>query len=300
MDEGGEEEEEMSEPLEGLNTDFLVHGLLALAKEATPKLHQSKWKTELLQMLGAYGPPQHESFEKLRRQLRSWRVDNLKDLERPTQKKMIVDLSNWLGKVNSDVYEQPLRCFIELSGIPDSGYGLKAARRLPISEEDRYIAQYGGIYYASEEEFRKQTGKTIEESTSNYIIQTKYGILDGETGFHLDEPGRWANTQRTKAECNAVFKWTKNKKREMWLWVMKGKVIEQGHEIFVWYSEEFAEMLYPKRQRFGQADLERALCNMCISAPADRVCGACESSAYCSESCATAHWERGGHCDECK
>lgn len=42
------------------------------------------------------------------------------------------------------------------------------------------------------------------------------------------------------------------------------------------------------------------ICSNCNTAAADRVCGACRISSYCSEQCATQHWADGKHHAECK
>lgn len=288
--------------------DLFVHGLAALAKATTPGYQQGSLLNELQGMLEVYDAVQQRSFTQLLRQAGSWSVENASDLR--DHKDTIVQLSNWV--VRSD-REWPQRTEIRPSMLgPSAGYGLFATRRLPVSKEDRHIASYGGHRYASEAEFEELTGTTLKESLSEYIIaDAEHGIVDGELGFHLDEQGRWANTRRSKAECNAKFKWTEGGD-QIWLWVRKGNVIEPGEEIYVWYSDEFAAYLYgggpasssssPKRLRTGQEDvaIEAALCRLCISAPADRVCGGCQGIQYCSERCAARHWERGGHHVECE
>lgn len=249
-----ESETDFDQVRESPSLDLFVHGVAALAAKTVPREDQREQHHALIKVLRAYGAPRPRNFDMLMRQVGSWRVDNAADLQEHNA--TIVQLSNWLVSVDTEL---PQRTFIDKSLLgSQAGYGLFAARVLPISEEDRYIAPYGGERYASEADYQQQTGHTLEEATSEYIIVSpEHGIVDGEYGFHLDEQGRWANTQRTRAECNAEFRWTKGG-GEIWLWVMEGKRIAKGAEIYVWYSEEFAAHLYgggEKRVRTGQEDV---------------------------------------------
>jgi hypothetical protein len=218
-------------------------------------------------------------------ELSEFKVMNIEDLEDGARKTLIVKLSNWLIEARALHYGEEENCKIETSTIPNAGYGLFATRQLvgatQHDDDPTYITHYGGIYHENED---------CLNTLSHYVIANGKHFIDGETGFYLWEMGRWGNTKRMEEECNARFHPDADDRTKCIVCVMDGKTIEPGEEIFIWYSHDFANHLHP---------VERRLCAMCISAVADRVCGQCELSAYCSERCADSHWKMGGHYVEC-
>lgn len=293
--------DEEEEPLrEDVDVDLLTAGLRALsARTTTASMDEARGKAQLVRIVEGHKAPLVLAFDQLTQQLYGWRVMNFNDLAMDRKRDTIVALSNWI--VSQVTLPEWRRSHIAPSGIAGAGYGLFAKRALRADDE---VTRYGGVRYDSVAAYLASMElSSMEEATSEYIIASEHGIMDGETGFHLDEQGRWANTQRTPAECNAEFRWTEDKAE---IWLCATQDIAEGAEIFVWYSEDYVRHLYGvvhdasvmhnKRPRL----VESRLCFTCGDLPANRVCGQCEAVHYCSERCARVHWGDGQHKTVCE
>lgn len=166
--------------------------------------------------------------------LNQWRVSTDADLDHS----LLIPLSNWI--VNNIMPKEIACTRIKMSGIPKAGYGLWATRNIL---EGQYITVYGGLYYPSKEDFRNQTGKGPDNRQFRYVMGLSSGAyINGELGFMLWEQGRWANTQRTKEECNAEFEEKTDTEGGYWQVRLKAThSIGQGQEIFAWYSTGYVD-----------------------------------------------------------
>jgi hypothetical protein len=284
--------EDEEQPREDVDVDLLCAGLSLLSSKTTAASPQeSKGKGQLVEILKLHRWP-ILPFDQLAQQLFGWRVMNFEDLSVDRKRATLVQLSNWL--VSNVTPEDWRRSYIATSRIPRSGYGLFAKRALQVDDE---ITRYGGMFYATDEEFLNKMGiASFDEATSEYIIRSEHGVMDGELGFHLDEQGRWANTQASEAQCNAEFRWTDDKTE---IWMCATRPIAMDEEIYVWYSEDYAQHLYGRSENKKPRIIEGKMCDVCLIKPAKRVCGGCEATHYCSEKCTDTDWYKRGHNENC-
>jgi hypothetical protein len=230
--------------------------------------------------------------------LKQWRVDLEKDLVNP----MLVPLCNW---VVEHAYPQELACTrIAPSTIPGAGYGLFATRDIAVG---RQITVYGGEYFEDKNDYPKVLGvdsayvielkeiETIEKSTRRYLPDTKvirYPILDGELHFAVWEHGRWANTQRTKDECNADFVEFPDDETGDYYQVRLVAMapIAEGQEIFVWYGSEYAKELFG-----GDATKKQKIqtCIQCkVKEAVTELAGYSHLGGFCNSMCASKYWQQ--------
>lgn len=222
--------------------------------------------------------------------LKQWRVGLEEDLANP----MLVPLCNW---VVEHAYPQELACTrIAPSTIPGAGYGLFATRDIAVG---RHITVYGGESYDNQVDYKKVTGKDLGVSAYVFKLGKRFNsrVFDGEFHFAVWEHGRWANTQRTKDECNAEFVEIYDKEtREFYQMRLVATVpISAGDEIFVDYGPEYAKELFGDADGGDDATKKQKIqaCIQCkVKEAVTELAGYSHLGGFCDSMCASKYWQQ--------
>lgn len=138
-----------------------------------------------------------------------------------------------------------VKCKIKKSGLKGTDFmGLFADENI---EENDLIVFYNGVLYDDQTHFEEERNKGEPMDKDNrppklqYVMEGPLGEIDGYRGFSLLESGRWANTLETRAECNAEYRSVDHLGL---IFLEATQHIDEGHEIFAWYSKEYNASLF--------------------------------------------------------
>lgn len=137
------------------------------------------------------------------------------------------------------------KCKIKKSGLEDAKFmGLFADE---VIEEDDLIVFYNGVLYVDQAHFEEErnNGKSMDKDNRpaklQYVMDGPSGEIDGYRGFSLLESGRWANTLEFRERCNAEYRSVDHLGL---IFLEATQRIEEGNEIFAWYSKEYNAALF--------------------------------------------------------
>lgn len=140
------------------------------------------------------------------------------------------------------------KCKIKKSGLEDAKFmGLFADE---VIEEDDLIVFYNGVLYVDQAHFEEERNKGESMDKDNrpaklqYVMDGPLGEIDGYRGFSLLESGRWANTLESRERCNAEYRSVDHLGL---IFLEATQRIEEGNEIFAWYSKEYNAALFYKQ-----------------------------------------------------
>jgi hypothetical protein len=188
-----------------------------------------------------------------------WKVPYELDDGKPME--TVVSLHNWLVdklpnlpvipkgiKLDNANQTRIHKCKIKKSGLEDAKFmGLFADE---VIEEDDLIVFYNGVLYNDQAHFEEERNKGESMDKDNrpaklqYVMDGPLGEIDGYRGFSLLESGRWANTLESREWCNAEYRSVDHLGL---IFLEATQRIEEGNEIFAWYSKEYNAALFYKQ-----------------------------------------------------
>jgi hypothetical protein len=130
-----------------------------------------------------------------------------------------------------------MNVYVDTSTRDNAGLGLFVSYQKSVLGPGQRLTEYGGLRLAPDQPYNFDSVYVVDV----YDFEGSNGDeplfrIDGAHSFTLEQAGRWAN--RSKDDANAQLLY--DRKTDA-LWLVSTKAIDEGHEIFWWYGDNFSQ-----------------------------------------------------------